>query len=317
MSRPKVLSTGPALHPDAIALLQRDCELVMPANDDPDLLRRNIADAEGLIVRTKLPDDVFDHATRLRACVRHGVGLDFIPVEAASARGIPVANLPFANSQAVIEHTIGVALALARDLCGVESRFRSGGWGTRGFAGVELAGKTLGVVGCGHIGRGVARAMRSAFGMRVLGYNRSPITEPDIEQVALDRLFREADIISLHIASTPETRGLVDAAVLSAVKPGAILVNTARGDLIDTQALIAALQDGRLRAAGLDVFEPEPLPADDPLLGAPNLLLTPHIAGLTGESARRMSVESAEEMLRLLRGEAPLNLVNGDALGRR
>jgi D-3-phosphoglycerate dehydrogenase len=314
MTRLKVLSTGPALHPDAVALLERDCEL-LPAVPDETALRASIRDADALIVRTKLPDDIFDHAPRLRACVRHGVGLDFIPVDSATALGIPVANLPFANSQAVIEHTVGTAILLARDLHSVAARFAAEGWSSRGHAGFELAGKTLGVIGCGHIGRGVARAMQSAFGMRILGYNRSPLDPGDgIDQVSLEHLFRNSDVITLHIASTPGTRNIIDARLLSLAKPTAVLINTARGDLIDDAALIAALEWGRLRAAALDVFEPEPPPAGHPLLSAPNLFLTPHIAGLTGESARRMSVEAAEETLRLLRGEPPLSLVNPTVL---
>ncbi|WP_379596180.1 NAD(P)-dependent oxidoreductase [Teichococcus globiformis] len=301
-----------ALHPDAEALLKTSCELVLPADSSAENLRRSVGDADALIVRAKLPDDIFDHAPKLRACVRHGVGLDFIPVEAATRAGIPVANLPAANRQAVVEYIVAVAGLLARDLHRVAQAFRTEGWSSRTrFPGFELRGRTLGVVGCGGIGRAVAAAMQAAFGMRVLGHDPD-FFDPSgiIQPVALDRLFAEADVITLHAPSTAQTRRIVDARRLAGIKPGAILINAARGDLIDDAALLDALDNGRLRAAALDVFEPEPLPADHPLHQHPALFLTPHIAGGSEESGRRMSVEAVEETLRILRGERPLTLVN-------
>lgn len=308
----RVLTTTP-LHPAAVEYLSGRCELVVSPDERPDTLRAQVADADALIVRVKLPDDIFDHAPRLKACVRHGVGLDFIPVEAATRAGIPVANLPTANSQAVVEHVLGVTILLARDLHRLATRFGEQGWRSRGghTGGVELAGRTLGVVGCGTIGRGVAAAFRAALGMRVLGHNRSPIDPATgIEPATLERLVTESDVITLHVPSTPETRRMVGDRLLRLVKPGAILINASRGDLIDDDALVAALADGRLRGAALDVFEPEPLPDDHPFHRTPKLFLTPHVAGLTEDSARRMSVQSAEEAMRILQGERPTSLVN-------
>jgi D-3-phosphoglycerate dehydrogenase len=309
--RPRVLATS-ALHPDAEALLAPFCELVLPAAGSADALRQAAAGADALIVRAKLPDDIFDHAPALRACVRHGVGLDFIPVAAATRAGVPVANLPAANRQSVVEYVVATAGLLARDLHRLATDFRAEGWASRTrHPGFELSGRTLGVVGCGGIGRAVAQAMHAAFGMRVLGHDPHAAGLPGIiVPVPLRQLFAEADVITLHMPSTPETRGIVDAALLSGVKPGAVLINAARGDLIDEAALMQALDRGRLRAAALDVFEPEPMPSGHPFLGRPDLFLTPHIAGGSEESGRRMSMEAVEETLRILRGQAPLALVN-------
>jgi len=315
--RPRVLATS-ALHDDATALLVQTCEVVLPADASADSLRQAVASADALIVRAKLPDDIFEHAPDLRACVRHGVGLDFIPVDAATRAGIPVANLPAANRQSVVEYVVAVAGLLARDLHRLALDFRTQGWASRTrHPGFELAGRTLGVVGCGGIGRAVASAMHAAFGMRVLGYDpHAAAPSGTITSVSLQQLFAEADVITLHAPSTPETRRMVDAALLAGVKPGAVLINAARGDLIDEAALLAALDDGRLRAAALDVFEPEPLPPGHPFLSHPGLFLTPHIAGGSDESGRRMSMESAEETLRILRGQKPLALVNPESWDR-
>lgn len=315
--RPRVLATS-ALHDDATALLTQSCDVVLPADGSAASLLRAAAGADALIVRAKLPDDIFDHAPNLRACVRHGVGLDFIPVDAATRAGVPVANLPAANRQSVVEYVVSVAGLLARDLHRLALDFRTQGWASRTrHPGFELSGRTLGVVGCGGIGRAVATAMQAAFGMRVLGYDpHAAASSGAIQPVSLQRLFAEADVITLHAPSTPETRHMVDAALLAGVKPGAVLINAARGDLVDEAALLAALDDGRLRAAALDVFEPEPLPAGHPFLAHPNLFLTPHIAGGSEESGRRMSVEAAEETLRILRGQKPLTLVNPESWDR-
>lgn len=309
--RLRIVATSP-LHPDAEALLRQsyDYEAVQDGSIEP--LSRLIVDADGIIVRNKLPDDIFDAAPHLLACVRHGVGLDFIPMEVATAKSIAVANLLEANKQSVIEHVVATALILARDYADIDRRFRSQGWSSRnGYEGMELAGKTLGIVGCGRIGRGVAQAMRYGFGMQTIGYNRSDIP-PDagIEQVSLAALFSRSDIVSLHMPSTPETRGIVNGALLGSMKPGSLLINAGRGDLIDETALIDALSRGRPAAAAIDVFEPEPLRPDHPFLNIANIFLTPHVAGGTREASRRMSIQSVESMDRLLAGKRPTSLVN-------
>ncbi|KGM36043.1 hydroxyacid dehydrogenase [Inquilinus limosus] len=308
--RHRVLSTS-RLHPDAEDLLRQTCDYEVAPDERPDTLRRAVVEADALIVRTKLPADIFDHARRLSACVRHGVGLDFVPLEAATRAGIPVANLPSANTQAVVEHVVGSIIVVARGLHALANAFAETGWSSRiGHSGMELQGRTLGVVGCGRIGRGVARAMQAAFGMRVLGFGRELDPAGDIEPTPLDRLFAASDAITLHLPATPETRHIVDARLLGSMKPGAVFINASRGELVDSTALAAALREGRIRGAAVDVFDREPPPGDHPLRTAPNAFLTPHVAGLTDDSARRMSVGAAEESLRILRGERPLSLVN-------
>jgi D-3-phosphoglycerate dehydrogenase / 2-oxoglutarate reductase len=307
----RVLSTGP-LHPDALALLQRTCEVIISPSEAPADLRKLIVDVDAIIVRHKLPDDIFDAASNLRACVRHGIGLDFIPMGAATKAAIPVANLPSANRQAVVEHVVGTILALARNLYRVDQRFRADGWASRSQnTGFELAGKTLGVVGLGGIGMTVARMMQAAFGMNVLGHARHPVdTEVAVDQVALSELCKRADVISLHLPSTFQTRNLFSREMFALMKPNAILINTSRAEIVDETALVSALKTGALAAAAIDVFSPEPLPRESPLWDTPNILLTPHIAGLTEESSRRMSVEAAEETLRILNFQRPLNIAN-------
>ncbi|ETA53144.1 hydroxyacid dehydrogenase [Ponticoccus alexandrii] len=307
----RIVATSP-LHPEAEELLRQTHDYVAAPDPRPETLRDWIGEADGIIVRSKLPPNIFDAAPRLKACVRHGVGLDFIPVDAATAKGIPVANLLEANRQGVVEYVVGAALSLARDFTGLDRRLRRDGWQARdSYHGVELAGRTLGVVGCGRIGRGVADAMRAAFGMRVIGYDTAPPRPVDtIEQVSLSAVFEQADVITLHLPSTAETRDLIGADLLSRMRPGALLVNAARGDLVDEAALVAGLAQGRPAAAAIDVFRTEPPEADHPFLTEPNLLLTPHIAGGTQESLLRMSLQSVEAMQKILQGQRPDSLVN-------
>ncbi|TCK28028.1 D-3-phosphoglycerate dehydrogenase [Ancylobacter aquaticus] len=309
----RVLATSP-LHPDAEAFLRERCTYLVAPDIEPDTLRRAVGDVDALIVRVKLPDDIFDHAPRLKACIRHGVGLDFVPVKAATRAGVIVGNLPDANTQAVVEHAVGCALLLAKDFHALAQEFRAQGWTARDrHPSLELAGRTVGIVGCGRIGRGVARALKQAFGMRVLGYNRSPATTgDDIEPATLDQLLREADIVVLTLALAPETRSLMNAQRLAAMKPGAFLINVARGELIDDAALVAALESGHLAGVALDVFDREPLPPDHPLLAAPRLFLTPHTAGGTRESLRRMSMEAARDAIDVLQGNPPSHLINAE-----
>ncbi|TCR65496.1 hydroxyacid dehydrogenase [Bosea sp. BK604] len=310
MQRFRVLATS-SLHPAAEAFLSERCDFAVSPDNSAQTLKREIAGADALIVRVRLPDDIFEHAPRLKVCIRHGVGLDFIPVEAATKKGIVVGNLVSANTQAVIEHAVGSVILLARDFHGLALDFARNGWPARDrHPSTELAGKTLGIVGCGRIGRGVAEALHAAFGMRVIGYNRSPIGEGVIAQAALDEVFAQADVVCLAIAATAETRGIVDARRLGLMKPGSFLVNVARGELIEDAALIAALESGGLAGAALDVFDPEPLPDEHPLRSAPRLFLTPHTAGGTEESLVRTGMQAAADVLDALSGRKPSNLVN-------
>lgn len=314
--RPRVLLTG-AMHPDGERAIAAVAELVQAPDVRPDTLRRHVAGADVLVVRAPLPADLFDHAPRLRGVVRHGVGVDMIPVAAASARGIPVANVPGSNREAVAEHVLACFGLLARRLHRMDGTLRGAGWAaSRALAdgSTELAGKTAGIVGVGAIGGRIAAICHHGYGMRVLGHQRRLEGLPaHVQGAPLDELLRASDYLVLCCPLTAATRHLVDARRLALMKPGAFLVNVSRGPLIDEAALVHALAGRRLGGAALDVFDEQPLRPDHPLLALDNVLLTPHAAGLTEESMARMSRGAAEEVLRLLAGERPLNLVNPEA----
>ena len=311
--KPVVLLTN-AMHPDGEAILAPHVRLITAPNARPETLRKWAAEADGIVVRAKLPDDIVDHAPRLKAMVRHGVGLDFIPVAAATARGVAVANLPGSNTNAVAEYVISALMHLRRPLYRLDASLRSEGWNAArpmadGFT--ELGTTTLGILGVGTIGRHLAGIARNGFGMKVLGTSRRKGSLPaGIEEVSLADLFARSDAIAVCCALTDETRGMVSRDLIARMRPTAVLVNVSRGAVIETPALIDALRARKIGGAALDVFDVQPLPPNDALFDCPNLLLTPHTAGITATSGRAMAVGSAEEMLRILRGEAPLNLVN-------
>ena len=310
---PIVLLTNP-MHADGEAILAPHVRLIVAPDARPETLRKWAAEAHGIIVRAKLPDDIVDHAPRLKGMVRHGVGLDFIPVAAATARGIAVANLPGSNTNAVAEYVMSALTHLRRPLYRLDARMRGEGWATaRAVADslTELNASTLGILGVGTIGRRIAGIARDGFGMTVLGTSRRKGSLPaGVEEVALADLFARSDAVVVCCALTDETRGLVNRDLLDRMQRHAVLVNVSRGAVIDTPALIEALRSGKIAGAALDVFDVQPLPANDALFDCPNLLLTPHTAGITATSSRAMAVGAAEEMLRILRGEQPLNLVN-------
>jgi D-3-phosphoglycerate dehydrogenase / 2-oxoglutarate reductase len=311
-AKPKVLLTS-AIHPDLLPVLQQHCEVVLAPDTAPATLARLVADVDGLVVRAQLPPDLFDHAPRLRAIVRHGVGLDMIPVEAATARGIPVANLPGSNTQAVAEYALAAMLHLRRGLAAMDTRMRSDGWAAaRPLAdrGTELGGSVCGIVGVGAIGRRIAD-VANGLGMRVLGLTRrAEGLPPHVQAVDKQQLFAQADVVVLSCPLTEQTRGLVDAATVLAMKPDAILINISRGPVVDTAAVVAALRAGRLGGAAMDVHDRQPLTGAEPVFDTPNLLLTPHVAGITATSMRNMSEGAVATLLALLRGERPANVVN-------
>ena len=278
-----------------------------------DKLRAAVRGADVLVVRAFLPPDIFDHAPRLRGVVRQGVGLDMIPMAAARARGLPVANVPGSNQHAVAEHVFACVGALRRRVAQMDSRLRQQGWAaSRALAdgGRELHGQTLGIVGLGSVGTRVAQIAHHGYGMAVLGHQRRLHALPAfVAACALDDLLARSDIVVLCCPLTPETRHLIDSRRLALMKNDALLVNVARGAVVDDSALVQALHEQRIGGAALDVFDQQPLAADHPLLQLPQVLLTPHAAGLTVESMRRMSDGAADEVLRLLRGEPLLNRV--------
>jgi phosphoglycerate dehydrogenase-like enzyme len=258
-----------------------------------------------IVAHDALTADVLARADRLRAVVRSGVGYDAIDVDAAARLGIQVSNLPGINSNAVAEYTIGLLLSAARGLVASAAGVAAGGW-PRG-SGQELRGATLGLVGYGPAARAVV-PLAAAFGMRILCSTRYP-DESTVEFVDLSTLLRESDYVSLHAALTPATRHLIDGAALALLKPTAVLVNTARGGLVDETALAAAVSAGRLAGAALDVVTAEPLPADSPLRGVDGITVYSHLAGQTAQARHATALAAAHELVAALRG-APRFPVN-------
>jgi D-3-phosphoglycerate dehydrogenase / 2-oxoglutarate reductase len=312
-TKPIVLLTN-AIHPDGAAILSPHALLLVAPNTEAETLRAHVTDVTGIIVRAKLPNDIVDHAPKLKGIVRHGVGLDFIPVKAATARGVVVANLPGSNTQAVAEHCMSALLQLRRPLVRLDGLMRRYGWApARALAEQfsELGGTRLGILGVGAIGRRVAMIAHEGFGMKVFGTSRREgALPPFVERVSLEDLFEKSDAVVVSCALTDETRGVVSAAMIARLSQHSVLINLSRGPVVDTAAIIAALNAKKIAGASLDVFDVQPLPDDSPLFGCPNLLLTPHAAGITASSSRAMSIGAAKEMVRILKGQRPLNLVN-------
>jgi len=280
--------------------------------DRRDELLRLLRDADALIVRNRTQVDaaLLAAAPALKVVGRLGVGLDNIDTAACAARGIDVIPATGANAQAVAEYVIGTAMVLLRGAYQSSAAVAAGAWPRAELSnGREIAGKTLGLVGYGGIGRLTGRVGR-ALGMRVIGFDpQLPATSPlwaaeGAVARTLDEVVREADVVSLHVPLTRDTRNLLDAARIATMKSHAILVNTARGGVVDETALAAALRAGRVAGAALDVFEAEPLPPGSALAGCPNLLLTPHIAGVTSESNVRVSSLIAEKVAAALAARA-------------
>ncbi len=247
MQRPKVLFTL-ATDPVGVDLLAPVADLVVAPDARPETLYRMVGDADVLVVRNPLPSDLLDRPHRLLGIVRHGTGLDLIPMQAATAQAIPVANVPGANSQSVAEYCIGSCLALARQMPAMERDLRERGWAEsrrRAEATIELCGKTLGVVGVGSIGQRVAEIAHRAFGMQVLGFQRRLAALPAFVGPAdIDTLLRQSDFVTLNCPLTDETRHLVDERRLRLMKPTAFIVNAARGPVLDAAALVKALREG-------------------------------------------------------------------------
>jgi D-3-phosphoglycerate dehydrogenase len=314
-----ILSTH-ALHPRATAMLERAGKLRIASALDTDTLVRETHDAAVIIVRAPLPSEIFVGTHGIRAAIRHGAGLDMIPVEAATEAGVLVANVPGVNARSVAEHVLFVTLALLRRFRAIDRDLRDGGWlagRDHANAARELAGRTIGIVGMGAVGRQVAANAHHGFGLAVLGNSRSGAGFPDfVRPVAIDELVAQSDIVVLACPLTPETTGLMNRRRILSMRPDAILVNVSRGAVVDDEALIAALREGRLAGAALDVFKTQPLPADHPYLGFDNVIVTPHLAGITEESMMAMGVGAAEEAVRVLSGALPVNLRNPDVLER-
>ncbi|MGH8740788.1 MAG: hydroxyacid dehydrogenase, partial [Burkholderiales bacterium] len=297
--------------------LARHAEVVRAPDSDPATIRRLAAGVDGIIIRSKLPDDIFEAAPRVRAVAIHGTGTDLVPLESATPRGVMVSNIPGGNAQSVAEYCAMAMLMLARRVLPIVASLRTGSWdGARALGADthEIAGMTLGLVGVGAIGTRLARIARHGFGMRVLGTQRRLDRLPaEAERCALDTLLSSSAFVVLTCPLTPQTRRLLNQRTISMMRRDAWLINVGRGPVVDEAALVAALKEKRIAGAMLDVYEQYRLEPGHALLSLDNVILTPHLAGMTRESRARMSVAAAEEMVRMLSGEPPRNFVNPQA----
>ncbi len=292
--------------------------VVVTAGQDEAARNAALETADALVVRsaTKVTGALIARAPRLRVVARAGTGVDTIDVEAATARGILVINAPGANSVSVAELTLALALALVRHVPAADASMKTGRWEKSKFTGDELSGRTLGLIGFGRIGREVALRAR-AFDMTVI--TADPFLSPEAAEsggaslVTLDDLLARADLISLHAPSTPETRQIINRDTLARTKKGARLINTARGELIDTAALVEALASGQLAGAAIDVFDVEPT-ADHTLQSLPQVIATPHIAASTREGQERVGIDTVDALCEFLERGIVRNAVNAPAL---
>ncbi len=313
MTAHKVVVTEP-IHQAGIELLERNgVEVVqLSPGSDEETLQAEAHWAAALITRggIKVTRGFMESAPLLKAVGVHGIGCDHVDLEAASELGKVVLNTPLALSESVAEMAIALLFALSRRVVSADKAVRAGEWHRKygDLRGIEVMGKTVGIVGLGRIGAATARRLKS-FGVKLL-YNsrtRKPDLEEEIgiEYATLDSLIERSDIISLNLPYTRETHHLIDAKRIAAMKDGVYIVNTARGRIIDQTALVDALKSGKIAAAGLDVFEEEPLDPGSPLASMDNVVLTPHLAASSEEAMERMAVQVAEGVLKVLNGEAP------------
>jgi D-3-phosphoglycerate dehydrogenase len=291
--------------------------LVGAQTKDPARLAAAVADADAVITQfAPVNADVIAAMQRARAIVRYGIGVDNVDLAAARSHGIPVCNIPDYCIDEVADHTLAFILALTRQVPSQSRLVHDGEWKLAAppAAFRTLAGMTCGVVGFGRIGRGVVRRL-VAFGGRVLVSD--PVASADAiaaagaHAVPLPRLLAESDLVTLHCPSLPATKGMINASTLATAKPGLLLVNLSRGDLVDPDALVAALDSGRVGGAALDVFAPEPIPAGHPILGRSNVILAPHIASVSAAAVHRLRTTAAELAVAALAGGPLPSIVNG------
>jgi D-3-phosphoglycerate dehydrogenase len=321
MNRKTVLVNKP-IHQDALRRLQDEVEALTPYQASHDELRALLPTVHGIILGgafTMGPAEL-DLAVNLEILGRHGVGMDNVDIPAASQRRIPVAYTPYGPTESTAEHALLLIMAVARRLAQMDRAVRSGNFQIQNrleVLGRELEGMTLGVVGFGRIGQRLAAMCRDALHMEIRVYD--PYLDPEtvVERGALPvsdliTLASQVDVLSVHTPFTPATHRLIDEEVIRALKPGAILVNTSRGPVVDEAALVEALRDGHLGGAGLDVFDPEPPEPGNPLLQFEQVVLTPHVGSFTHEGRRRMGMTIVDDVLSALRGKRPLYLANPD-----
>ena len=302
----KVLVCDP-IHEDGIKILKdAGFEIDISPEISYEELKEKVRNYDVLVVRsrTKVTREIIEAGEKLKVVGRAGAGIDNIDVEAAKEKGVKVLNTPEAPAIAVAELTIGLLLSLARQIPRADSSMKEGRWAKKEFKGWQLNGKTLGVVGLGHIGEKVAR-LAKAFGMKILITKRTPpppeiLKELEAEFVPLDELLRRSDIVSLHVPLTPQTHHMIGEREIQLMKDGAFIINTSRGAVIDEKALFKALKSGKLGGAALDVYEVEP-PEDYSLMKLPNVVCTPHIGAQTVEAQRAAATLLAQKIVNELK----------------
>ena len=310
---PKVLITDNVAS-EGIDLLKKRVPVDIKRGLSPDELIATIPDYDALVVRseTRVTEPVIVAGNNLKVVARAGIGVDNIDLDAATRAGVAVVNAPIGNTVAAAEHTMALMLALARNVPQAYASMKKGQWQRSAFMGIEVRNKTLGIIGLGRVGSEVARRAAS-FGMRLIAFD--PFVAPDfaarlgVAVMSLDELLPQADFITLHTPLTPGTVNLISGPQLALMKPGARLINVARGELVDEAALLEGLENERLGGAALDVFTNEP-PGDLPLLKHPRLVATPHLGASTEEAQRDVAIEAAEQVLAILDGQPARNTVN-------
>jgi D-3-phosphoglycerate dehydrogenase len=284
----------------------------------PETLKEYIRDVHGVVLRTgaRITAEIIAEARHLQVIARTGAGVDNVDVKAATERGIYVCYVPDANVVSVAEHVMALLLALGKQLKTLDKEVREGNFAARyRYLSTELWQKTLGIIGLGKIGRAVAEKARRGFGMKVLAFDPY-VTAQEARRFgaepydSLTKMLAESDAVTLHVPLTEETRNLMGANEFRSMKPSAWFINTSRGGLVDEAALIEALNSGLIAGAGLDVFVSEPLDSQSPLTRFTNVILTPHVGGLTNESSIRMAVAAAEAVLDVLEGRTPAHVFN-------
>ncbi len=312
--KPKVLVSDP-LPAEALVALQGIAEIDTVSGLTPAQLAEKVKPYQALIVRSasRVTREVIEAAENLQIIGRAGVGVDNIDVEAATQRGILVVNSPGGNTISAAEHTMALLLASARMIPQAHASMVAGQWDRKSFTGLELYQKTIGIVGLGRIGREVA-SRAASFQMRVVAYDPFLTAEyardRGIEAMALDDLLKVADYVTIHVPLSNETRNLFSADRLALMKKGAVLVNCARGGIVDEAALVEAVKSGQLATAALDVFSSEPLKDDSPLHGSKGIVMTPHLAASTHEAQNRVAIDVAEQIAEVFQGNPPRSAVN-------
>ena len=298
-----------------VELLKREFDVDVLLGLSPEELLERIGNYDGLIVRsaTKVTAEVIEAGRNLKAIGRAGIGVDNIDIEAATKRGILVANAPESNTVAAAEHTLGMMLAVARRIPAADASLRRGEWKRSAFKGVEVSEKTLGLIGLGHVGSIVARGALG-MGMRVLAYDpyvsEERMRDMNVERAeSVGEVLERSDFVSLHVPRTPQTTGMIDEEALERMKPTAYLINVARGGIVDETALYNALKEGGIAGAALDVFAEEPV-TDSPLFTLPNVVVTPHLGASTAEAQDRAGVTAAEQVSVALKGAVPVHAIN-------